>query len=716
MPESGSQTLTKRSEYWGVLRSILTRICLNVFTHPTSLPCGHTFCKNCIGPWISSHSFCAQCRHSATLNQLVTNYQLQSVIEQLSSPKIIPTSDLTEVLSFNNTNVAEISFCLYQGEHVVWKVYRSVVNGVSVDGNKIASRHYSIVKALDFPTTLVRVFGITASPPGIIIEKLSNSLQFSLENNVVFTFEESLLIAKDIISAVKVLHSYNFVHRDLSAGNVFLKLSDSGTVLGAKVGDLDQVKESNSTSTTHFIGTVAYVAPEVLKNEPNQTDKPVDVFALGVLLFALFTCSDPSRKSTNSLTLMSIRISQGYKALIDLDLIKDGALSQLIGQMVNMEPSLRPTIEQIFSFFNQQLPSAPVFATNSPNTHHLTPNKHSVEDSVLVTQLRNVCSTSEVKVYVSNVQTVSIEPSRKSFFARLFCCCSSCSHPRSSQNVSVIDSSSVESSSKSNQTLESQLEEMKRLLMYQEEERKKKEENENRKRLLDAELEAHKKQLDDIKTQTLIAEMKMKLEQSHHHHHISIGKIDPASDLASEKPNEMDEFLLDPMGFLKFPREFFVRLGGLVKFIPETMGRNLSLCNSDSKVRSESEGFEQSFVAINHPKNGKISLTLTLKGTGGRFCCCIGYFDPSYSQTDLCFKHFTGISPFHLSTDFIRRGVKDPNITTALKFSSSIDVTFSSSHVCFSTPHSGWSRTVNCENGWVFGISCCSKMQAWSLQ
>ncbi|KAL0220220.1 hypothetical protein RCL1_000075 [Eukaryota sp. TZLM3-RCL] len=120
------------------------------------------------------------------------------------------------------------------------------------------------------------------------MEQLSNSLQHLLHQKIIFSTHDADVITKDIVSALTSLHSFNFVHRDISAGNVFIKISSSGVVLGAKLGDLDQVKQSNSSISMNFLGTAAYVAPEIMEALDTRNEKPVDVFSLGVLLFSLF--------------------------------------------------------------------------------------------------------------------------------------------------------------------------------------------------------------------------------------------------------------------------------------------------------------------------------------------------------------------------------------------------------------------------------------------
>jgi hypothetical protein len=103
---------------------------------------------------------------------------------------------------------------------------------------------------------------------------------------------ELVHIAADIAEAIAHAHSKGVVHRDLKPANVMLG------ELGAQVMDfgIARVIDSSITSTTVFIGTPNYSAPEAIVSP--KVGPPADRYALGIILFEMLTGSVPFKGDT----------------------------------------------------------------------------------------------------------------------------------------------------------------------------------------------------------------------------------------------------------------------------------------------------------------------------------------------------------------------------------------------------------------------------------
>lgn len=106
-----------------------------------------------------------------------------------------------------------------------------------------------------------------------------------------FSEPEAVHVARSVLAAIKHMHQRGIVHRDLKPENMLLAVSRkrrTGTGPGMTVKIIDfgfaKVLEHGATSSS-FLGTGGYLAPEILLHQPYAT--PVDMWSFGVLVYLL---------------------------------------------------------------------------------------------------------------------------------------------------------------------------------------------------------------------------------------------------------------------------------------------------------------------------------------------------------------------------------------------------------------------------------------------
>jgi serine/threonine protein kinase len=92
---------------------------------------------------------------------------------------------------------------------------------------------------------------------------------------------ETRVVAWKLMSALRYLHEYGVLHRDLKAANVLCSVDDATDVCLADFGLSRFVRPSETVSGD--IGTLAYQSPELLQR--NAYGVELDVWALGVLVY-----------------------------------------------------------------------------------------------------------------------------------------------------------------------------------------------------------------------------------------------------------------------------------------------------------------------------------------------------------------------------------------------------------------------------------------------
>ncbi|KAF3927307.1 hypothetical protein ABW21_db0201365 [Orbilia brochopaga] len=239
-----------------------------------------------------------------------------------------------------------------------------VVSKKSLSSQRMKSKflgELQVHKTMEHPN-IVRFKECFEDPQNVymILELCSNkSLMDLLRKRKFFTEPEARFFLIQMLGAVKYMHSRNVIHRDLKLGNIFL---DSD--LNVKIGDfglaallIDGTERKNT-----ICGTPNYIAPEVLFGKEEGHSFEVDLWSLGIILYAMLVGKPPFQSGDVKEIYQKIKIATfSYPPHPPQEVSPEA--KDLIKSLLSPDPRNRPTIDDIAEhaffktgYFPRQLP------------------------------------------------------------------------------------------------------------------------------------------------------------------------------------------------------------------------------------------------------------------------------------------------------------------------------------------------------------------------
>ncbi|XP_039850172.1 3-phosphoinositide-dependent protein kinase 2-like isoform X2 [Panicum virgatum] len=153
--------------------------------------------------------------------------------------------------------------------------------------------------------------------------------------------DEARFYAAEIVDILEYLHSVGLIHRDVKPENLLLtsdghiKIADFGSVKPTRDTPIKVLPNSTDERACTFVGTAAYVPPEVLNSAPATFGN--DLWALGCTLYQMLSGSSPFKDATEWLIFQRI-IARDIKFP---EYFSDEA-RDLIDKLLDVDPSKRP--------------------------------------------------------------------------------------------------------------------------------------------------------------------------------------------------------------------------------------------------------------------------------------------------------------------------------------------------------------------------------------
>jgi len=163
------------------------------------------------------------------------------------------------------------------------------------------------------------------------------NLRALLKQRNILPNDVALCIALAILAGLKEIHRHDVIHRDLKPENIMI--GNDGRV---RICDFDLAlkrQDRGNSPSTSLSGSPGYFAPEAILGEPVTTRS--DLFALGIILYEMFTGAKPFAAATPSGEMNAVirlpHLSPAkFNGAIPADFV------QLINQLLAKSPHARP--------------------------------------------------------------------------------------------------------------------------------------------------------------------------------------------------------------------------------------------------------------------------------------------------------------------------------------------------------------------------------------
>ena len=254
-------------------------------------------------------------------------------------PELIENYDIGIPIGHGAYAMVKTSTDKTTGKVIAVKVYEKY-KLISSQRKNCINREIRVLKMINHPN-IVKLHEVieTSSEVFLFMElvrgkSLLNYMKTKQSRRVTET--EAINIFKQILSAIAYCHKRSIIHRDIKMDNILLDENMNPKIID--FGFSTWVLPSQKLKI--FCGTPSYMAPEIV-GKKEYYGPPVDMWSLGILLYAMICGHFPFRGSTEPELYRKIS-----KGLFAFPTHVSGLGKNLISGLLAIDPRRRLTAEQ----------------------------------------------------------------------------------------------------------------------------------------------------------------------------------------------------------------------------------------------------------------------------------------------------------------------------------------------------------------------------------
>ncbi len=217
---------------------------------------------------------------------------IKAVHESIQSPQLLERARREASIQIDNENLM--------------KMFGFIENHEQLLSGAWVKRYYMPMEFLVGVNLDDLLKGITTDQNGLRIP-FAEELYAYFQSDKVSAIAQ---IIKALLAGIMAMHNRGFIHRDIDPSNVMITLDRK-----IKLIDFGICKQINTLATMDkhltasgtFIGKVNYAAPELVLGDVKSQDETTDIYAIGVLLYQLYTGRLPFEGSDEHVLFCHLR-------------------------------------------------------------------------------------------------------------------------------------------------------------------------------------------------------------------------------------------------------------------------------------------------------------------------------------------------------------------------------------------------------------------------
>lgn len=163
------------------------------------------------------------------------------------------------------------------------------------------------------------------------------NLREVLHERTTFTVGDAFDLIEEVLQALAVAHKAGLIHRDVKPENVLI--APNGQAKVADFGLARVISDATASSTGSVLGTVAYLAPELISAE--EIDARTDVYSIGIMLYELLAGKPPYAQQT-PIQIAWAHVNEDVPLLHKQVEWIPAEVSELICDLTSRDPDPRP--------------------------------------------------------------------------------------------------------------------------------------------------------------------------------------------------------------------------------------------------------------------------------------------------------------------------------------------------------------------------------------